>query len=151
MNYCKCCGLLSSMSILAASSRFCRLFSVSVCLSLRRFSCKKKLNKKFYIWWQFKCCVSDYFSSTDQDLHWRWLDGDVYGVQIGLLDVFHSLYVNIQDADEVLCLNVLNGWFAACNRKYDSNYFSVVDNTFLNLGYFCPLVRRQKNYNLLYG
>ncbi len=59
------------------------------------------------------------FLSTYEDLHWRWLDGDIYGVQISLFNVFHSLYVNIQDADEVLCLNIFYGWFAASDSKFD--------------------------------
>ena len=46
-----------------------------------------------------------------QDLH-RWgLDGDVDGVEVSLLDVFHSLYVNIENADEVLCLDIFNSRF----------------------------------------
>lgn len=49
---------------------------------------------------------------THQDLYGRWLDGDVVWVKVSLLDVFHSLYVNVQNTDEVLCLYVFDGRLA---------------------------------------
>lgn len=52
-----------------------------------------------------------------QDLHGGGLDGDVDGVQIGLFDPPHPLDVHVQDADEVLGLNVFYGSFAAEIRQ----------------------------------
>lgn len=44
-----------------------------------------------------------------QDLQGRRLDGDVDGVQVRLLDVFYPLKIDIQNADQVLGLNVFYG------------------------------------------
>lgn len=48
-------------------------------------------------------------SASYQDLHGRRLDGDVDGIQVRLLDVFYPLKVYIQNADQVLGLNVFYG------------------------------------------
>lgn len=48
-------------------------------------------------------------SGSYQDLHGRGLDGNVDGVQVCLLDVPHSLKVDVQNADQVLGLNFLYG------------------------------------------
>lgn len=47
-----------------------------------------------------------------QDLHGRRLDGDVDGVEVGLLDAPHALHVDVQYADEVPGLHGLHGCFA---------------------------------------
>ena len=108
--------LLSSMSVLAASKRFCKLSSVSVCLSLRRFSWTRRFTIHYFTMKRHlgsfppKCFWLP-AATPYQDLH-RWgLDGDVDGVEVSLLDVFHSLYVNIENADEVLCLDIFNSRF----------------------------------------
>lgn len=44
-----------------------------------------------------------------QDFYGGGLDGDIDGVEVSLLDVFHSLDVNIENADEVLGPDILNG------------------------------------------
>lgn len=47
-----------------------------------------------------------------QDLHGRRLDGDVDGVEVGLLDAPHALHVDVQYTDEVPGLDGLHGRFA---------------------------------------
>lgn len=47
-----------------------------------------------------------------QDLHGRWLDGDVDGVEVSLLDAPHALHVDVKYTDEVPGLDGLHGRFA---------------------------------------
>jgi hypothetical protein len=45
---------------------------------------------------------------SHQDFHGGGLDGDVNGVEVGLLYVSHPLDVHVQDTDEVLSPHILN-------------------------------------------
>ena len=44
---------------------------------------------------------------SHQDFHGGGLDGDVDGIQVGLLYVSHPLDVHVQDTDEVLSPHIL--------------------------------------------
>ncbi|PWA25396.1 hypothetical protein CCH79_00005404 [Gambusia affinis] len=51
-------------------------------------------------------------ASTPEDFHGWWLDGDVHGIEVRLLDVLHALHVDVKDTDEILGLDGLDGGFA---------------------------------------
>ncbi len=54
---------------------------------------------------------------SHQGVHGRRLDGHIDGVEIGSLDVLHSLHVNVQNANLIFGLNSLHSCFTVNGAK----------------------------------
>lgn len=61
-------------------------------------------------------------SHSHQGFNGRGLDGDVDRMEVGFLEILHTLHVNVQDTDQVLRLDRLDSSFTERERRRVNAY-----------------------------